>query len=548
MKRLLTYFLLSILIGVSAPVALVAKTSASFSSHKVMTDSVFTDYSSMSASQIDSFLNRFSSSCISPSSGFRSPDVIGYSPSSGFKYGGNVTAGTIIYHAAQAYHMNPRVILATLQKEQSLVSGTAGCHQGTPSTFKCNLYGNGSVDCVSGCHYSGGCYYIAMGYDCPSNCAKSSVGFSVQIIKAVWKLKFNQQRSLGNVSWAEVHGNWNNSDDPFNYYDGPMTQGYRARVKGGSSTYYDGYTHIESSTVHMDTGATAALYYYTPFFHGNQLFVNIFENWFGSTQKNLPTLADTEHPDGTLVKTPENDAVYLIVNQQLYHVPSPAFFNSHGYQWSEVRPATVPDQALPKSSSDLTFDSGTLVRGNNDSKIYLLQCDVTNCVKLHITTAEIFRSLGFNFSEVLIVGQARVDGYTTGTPITSDMLHPKNVVILDKGTGKVYLISVNQKRWVPNLNIFKANHFSWSKVRQATAGDIALSSGSDVTYPEGALARVNNSPDTFAIDINENNSNAYEKRLITDQSVFTGLGYGSRDVYVDSSSVLPSSSGSNIAQ
>jgi hypothetical protein len=72
-----------------------------------------------------------------------------------------------------------------------------------------------------------------------------------------------------------------------------MTQGYRARSTssapcptassppGNQQVYYDGYTTIDGSTVHLDTGATAALYVYTPHFHGNQNFVSIFEQTFG---------------------------------------------------------------------------------------------------------------------------------------------------------------------------------------------------------------------------------------------------------------------------
>jgi hypothetical protein len=65
-----------------------------------------------------------------------------------------------------------------------------------------------------------------------------------------------------------------------------MTQGTWRVCPSGGTSYYDGYyTTKDPATVHIDNGATAALYHYTPFKHGQELFFNIFTGWFGSTQQ-----------------------------------------------------------------------------------------------------------------------------------------------------------------------------------------------------------------------------------------------------------------------
>jgi hypothetical protein len=241
---------------------------ASFNQNNIMGNVVFDNVNSMSAASIDGWLNsNFPSSCISTKNGFFSPDPVGYNPSQGFLYGGNVSAGQVVYDAAQAYGINPQVLLATLQKESSVVSGTASYH----------------------------CQYIntAMGYgcpdsgSCPTNPATMS-GFSKQVIHAAWLFKFGEQRSQGNTGWAVIKGGWDNSDDPPNPYGGPMTQGNLSRGAGSPVTFYDGYTTIDGTAVHMDDGPTAALYWYTPHFSGNQNFFNIFVGWFGSTQTTTP--------------------------------------------------------------------------------------------------------------------------------------------------------------------------------------------------------------------------------------------------------------------
>ena len=88
---------------------------------------VFDNSHTMDGNAIDAFLNTFPSSCLSVNNGFSAVAPTGYSPSGGFTYGGLVSGGAVIAAAAAAYDINPQVLLATLQKEQSLVTGGAGC-------------------------------------------------------------------------------------------------------------------------------------------------------------------------------------------------------------------------------------------------------------------------------------------------------------------------------------------------------------------------------------------------------------------------------------
>ena len=260
-----------------------------FDQNQIIDDSVFNNFGSMSAPQIDTFLNGFSNSCISPNSGFKAIDPIGYNPSAGYLYGGYVTAGQVIADASQAYGLNPQALLATLQKEQSLVIGGANyCNNGDQHKYAAAV-GYGCPDSPTTFSYTGlslyqrnGTVITDTGTTCVNGAAKA--GFSQQVIRAAWLLKFGQQRSRGNVGWAVIKGNWNNSDDPQTCYGGPTTQGTFAVCPGASPTYHDGYYTIDGISVNIKTGATAALYWYTPHFPGNQSFYNLFTQWFGSTK------------------------------------------------------------------------------------------------------------------------------------------------------------------------------------------------------------------------------------------------------------------------
>ncbi len=299
MKRSLFSIGLISLSSVALLFSIAAPVFAGTNYNDLIDDQVFNATSSMTATQIDSFLNGFSSSCISEHNGFAAPDPTGYNTNQGFIYGNDVSAGRVIYDAASAYNLNPQVLLATLQKEQSLVTGGSGCSTRAYSAavgYNCpdggnsysysspgagdDLYSTGNTFDGNG-NASGGNKVQSISGTCVNRA--ESVGFSQQLIHAAWLLKFDEERAEGNTSWAIITGAWNNTDDLSTCYYGYMTAGTFARCPGGSTATYDGTATIDSTGVTMDDGATAALYNYTPHLSGNNNFVTIFDTWFGST-------------------------------------------------------------------------------------------------------------------------------------------------------------------------------------------------------------------------------------------------------------------------
>lgn len=249
----------------------------------LISDSTFESQSSniSSAASIDGWLNsRYPSGCISGS--FRTPDPTGWNGTA-MTFGSNVTAGRAIYDAGRIYNINPQVLLSTLQKEQSAISGGAGCYPNTPdpasATPMTNKCGSGTRQCTLACTHAGGCLTIAVGYGCPNYCDVRYEGFSKQIIWGANTFRFAQMRSRGILTGYTGH----DPGDEDLYYSGPMTRGYRKRSASSPNTYYDGtYTPNDGGSVTIATGGTASLYNYTPFKSGNTNFNNIFTGWFGS--------------------------------------------------------------------------------------------------------------------------------------------------------------------------------------------------------------------------------------------------------------------------
>lgn len=230
-----------------------------FNPNNVMDDAVFDDTSTMTVADIQALLNRYPNSCLRSYS-----DV---EPLSRTTYGATVSAATIIYDAAQLWGVNPQVLLATLEKEQSLVRGPAG---GCAPWRYWSAMGYGCPD--------GGAQYAYPNLGITSTCVnfEAAAGFSRQVNRGAWQLQFNKQRAEGNLDWGGF------GSTP-NY--GYNTTGWRRQYSGAALVYYDGYASIDGTSVFMSNGATATLYTYTPHPAGAQSFYNLFTMWFGSVRQ-----------------------------------------------------------------------------------------------------------------------------------------------------------------------------------------------------------------------------------------------------------------------
>ncbi len=321
--------------------------SASASQSDIISDGVFGNENSMSEVQIDNFINSFPNSCLKPSNYPAGLSPVTWSEPLGYSsYGNSTSPARIIWRAATLYHINPQVILATLEKEQGLVSGNT-------------VYGTCNIRVP---------YNSAMGYNCPDgseNARKSypNIGigddqktcvqkesnatFSRQVNHAAWQLSFDAHRAYGDLSWL---------GDGAVTYVGFMTQGNRARVQGGLTQYYDGIAIIDGTPVQLANGPTAALYNYTPHFNS---FETIFTKWFGTTHTiNIPgcdiatntslsCVWKARKPDSSEIITTSHSDINYYVNSLGYGYAGFSFVVRNAISPSQ---GNIPVYTLTKSS------------------------------------------------------------------------------------------------------------------------------------------------------------------------------------------------------
>lgn len=499
------HFLYIGLLAVFVAVALLTTATpakAAFNNNRVIDDGVFDNAGTMDEGSIQGFLNQFPNSCLK---NYQAPY-----PNDYFNYGGNVPAARVIRRAADLWGINPQVILTTLEKEESLVRGNAGCAEWR--------------------------YNSAMGMGCPDGgaCpAPAYAGFSKQVTKGSWQLKFNKERAWGNVGWGD--------NDSITYY-GYMTQGNRKRCGSCTNIYYDGWASIDNTSVHMDTPATASLYSYTPHFHGNQNFAALFEAWFGSTWgSGEPPLSALAHPDGTLVKDSDSPVVYVVGDGYRTHLGTEGIFRSFNYRFSSVKPSTEGDRALPTTGPHGAYREGALIKGSGNT-VYIVDSSGGIQYKRSLDTFENFTNLGFKFSEVIRVADNELPSQT-GATITTAEAHPDGVLVKDPSSPTVYIIVDGQRRSMTSLAVFASHGLDFGAVKSATPADMMLSEGTPINFREGALAK-GSTPTVYVLDYI---SGELKRRSIVSLENFVGLRYNFTEVLWVTDGELPPS-GPDIGQ
>lgn len=239
---------------------------------RIIDDAVFYNKNSMSATQIQDFLNAKVPTCdrwrASSNPSYQPPwtclkeylenpttrenNVGRFNPNgTPYQVPGGKSAAQIIWDVAQEYGINPQVLIVMLQKEQGLITDN------WPWAVQ---------------------YQKAMGYACPDTapCDTQYYGFYNQVSSAAWQMK--------------------------RYIAYPNSYNFKA----GVSRYiqYNPNISCGGSQVFIENAATAALYNYTPYqpnqsalnnlygsgdscgAYGNRNFWRYFNDWFGSVYTN----------------------------------------------------------------------------------------------------------------------------------------------------------------------------------------------------------------------------------------------------------------------
>jgi len=325
------------------------------------------------------------------------------------------TAGQTFYEVAQRWLINPKYLMVLVQKEMSLLTDKS------PKQTQ---------------------YDWATGYGCFDNqaCNTKYKGFYKQVNSAAAQTRY--------------------------YLDNIHEFNYRP-----NKTY-----NVDGTQVTPKNNATAGLYNYTPHIHGNQLFWDLWNKYFGR-----------KWPDGALLQSTSTDKIFFISNSQKREIVSMATLLSR----------FDPEKVVEASEADLTYyDAGVPIKHPNFTLISLRPTSETSPVymivddtKRKFENRKIFTQTGLQEDEIIQVTNTELNLYKNGPNITKYTIYPAGALLQDDKTDKIYYVINGRKKLVVNQEILDFN-FQGLPVEKTTPVELnKYRSGNPVTLPDGELIK-----------------------------------------------------------
>ena len=361
----------------------------------------------------------------------------------------------IIWRVSQTYKMNPKYLVALLQKEQSLVENSAP----TEKSFD-----------------------WATGYGVCDSCSKDDPdllelkGFANQL---EWAAKQHREKYLLQL----------------------LTSGLTIGGFGVNKT-----KTVDGIAITPGNQATAMLYSYTPHIHGNLNLWKIWNRWFRvkypdgtlvrdtttnqaylirfgekrpfASEAVLVSLANPEHailttttdldayPTGEEIRFPKwailqepRGEIYLFTGEEKRHIADMETFRKLGFNPDEIVPIASNDlDQIPfgvEITSASEFPQGVLMQVANTDSIFYVEDGVR-----HSIVDPLFIKLYFRGRQIQKVPVEEVQKYTFGKPYT---LHTGELV-RSQDTPAVYVLENDTLRPILSAEVFESVGWDWKSV------------------------------------------------------------------------------------
>ncbi|MFA6296245.1 MAG: hypothetical protein WC663_02755 [Patescibacteria group bacterium] len=380
---------------------------AYFNPDNILTDEEYTNSKSLTTSAIQRFLIKKGSELA----------VLQYNGKSVAK---------IFHDSAVKYGINPKLLIATAQKEQSTITDSS-----LSDYQKKYLMGYAVFDRFNPIQYK---------YQ----------GIPKQIDSAAWQFR--------------------------QYIDNPSYYGYQ---KGLTKTTSDGYT------VTPKNNATAGLYNYTPHAglgkgatvddsgNGNFLFWQIWTNWFANY-----------YPNGTLLKIEGDDTLYVLQGEKKKPFLSDRIITTSKYKDTQAVVLSA-DQDKYLTGKPTIFPDGTLLYDQNNNYFIISHKKIRRFQSL-----DVMKKLGYHKTNAQFIDQKGKDYYEKDLRIKEDVVFPiDGTVIYEKTSNIKYLLENSQKRPIISDKIYNNQFDSRNLVAVSKATLNKLETGSPILFRDGTLIK-----------------------------------------------------------
>ena len=352
-----------------------AANAAWFNPSQIISDSAFYAPGTMSAADIQRFLNGKVAVCRADPTRpgclkdyrLSTPAVTGVAGRcASLPAKTNISAAELIYDISMACGISPKVLLVKLQKEQGLITST------NPSPRA---------------------YEFALGMDCPdtpAGCSAASAGFFWQLYRGAGQLVW-YSNPAGSFTWLRIGAT--------------ISRPYQANNPGcGSQSFV------------LENRATAALYYYTPYVpnqtalanlygvgdgcsaYGNRNFFRDYTDWFGSPI------------GGSFLIKGDSPDVFMIVDETKYRIPSAELLTS----LAPLGPVgTVPNAHLDRYTT--IGDMSALARNVVDGSYFFIH----NGLRLPFANCDEIAAWGLDCANAISMTGSQVTAFAIGEAMSA---------------------------------------------------------------------------------------------------------------------------------
>ena len=418
------------------------------------------------------------------------------------------SAAQLIWDSSQMTGINPQVILVTLQKEQSLISGG----------FSSNDRMQTALD-------------HALGFSCPdaSGCSSQFGGFYFQLFGTVdaqgnhfLGAPASLMRSFSTPNGRGPMIDVNNSTigSPFVRSSHVGDTILLGNTQGGPTN------PPATQAVTLGDSATAALYRYTPHvYNGNYNFWKFYSSWFkyingsfvqingspivyivengamsqippfvmmarGIDPKSVVTSSipqsdydSYDHgpifapPNNTTIKiSGDSSGTYFVFEDGIRHPASSFILTQRKIDPNAAFTVSAADAGLFTLGSQLTPADGTLLQAQGSKTIYIAEQG-----KIYALTGFTFQQYGFAFKNIVTLPALEVSSYQNG-----GFMLPLNGTLLKFSTGTTVYELKDQLLHPISGTVFNLNHFSFKNVAVLTKDEVANATvGLALPPPEG---------------------------------------------------------------
>ncbi|MFA7169649.1 MAG: N-acetylmuramoyl-L-alanine amidase [Candidatus Paceibacterota bacterium] len=159
------------------------------------------------------------------------------------------------------------------------------------------------------------------------------------------------------------------------------------------------------------------------------------------------------YPNGTLIKSQTNPAVYRIIDGKKEEFTSLNVFNANGAKWSNVIEISQNEINLYVTAGTVKYPEGSLLKSKDGEKIYIIKSGQATWIE----TAEDFVKAGYKWTDVFSIDYAEMKLYVTEDSVNDNVIDNNTTTVPSTPTTPANSTTPISSTAEPNMRVAITN-------------------------------------------------------------------------------------------